>query len=878
MNIISGSRLGPYEMEKRIGAGGMGEVWRAVDTRLGRNVAVKILPAEFAHDAQLRIRLQREAKAISQLNHPNICTLHDVGNENGVHYLVMELLEGESLLDRLTRGALPVEQVLRYGVEIASALDRAHREGIVHRDLKPGNIFLTKSGAKLLDFGLAQTAVPPRARDATEEKRLTEEGMVVGTVQYMAPEQISGAAVDTRTDIFAFGAVLYEMVTGVVAFDGENRMSLAAAILSGEPRPLRKLQPLAPLALDRVIRTCLAKDPDDRWQSAHDVMLELLWIGESKPQTAAVETPPPRRNWMAWSVAAAAAVVAAILAIAYLRARSPPPPSLRTSIVAPAGVVPTFNIENCGSLTISPDGRYVTFAAKGPDGKTMLWLRPLDGEARPIPGTETATFPFWSPDSKAIAFFAEGKLKKTDLTGAVPASLCDVQLEPRPGSWNRDGTILFSPTSFSPIFRISAAGGAATPVTKLDAGETTHRWATFLPDGKHFLYMAGTHASGTKSETNAIYVDSIDKPGRKLLLRARSNVVYVDGHLLYARDTTLVAHPFDPKTLEPTGDPVPVAKDVQYAPDYFFSIFSVSQQGTLLYVGASSDKSVLRVCDRAGKELEIIGEPDVYRDVAVSPDGKRLALTIVDPATAVANIWLHDLQRNVRTRFTFATSDRDNPVWSPDGKRIAYTGALADGDLFLKDVEGSAAEDLVYHGRAVRAPTGFSPDGKEILFTANDYFGKTAEDVWVVAAARGSAAHPVVQTKARETGAVFSTDGRWVAYVSNETGQYEVFVTRYPNAGGKLQVSTNGGTGPHWRSDGRELLFLAPDGKLLVAPVETEGASIQFGKAVPLFALGDSAASDCLPDHSRWFIAKPVAWNPVMNVVTNWQASTARPR
>ena len=877
MNIISGSRLGPYEMDKRIGAGGMGEVWRAVDTRLGRSVAIKILPAEFAHDAQLRIRFQREAKAISHLNHPNICTLHDVGNENGVHYLVMELLEGESLADRLAKGPLPVEQVLRYGVEIASALDRAHREGIVHRDLKPGNIFLTRSGAKLLDFGLAQTAMSG-AHDAvtvTEQKRLTGEGMVVGTIQYMAPEQVSSTAVDARTDIFAFGAVLYEMVTGVVAFDGSNRMSLSAAILSDEPRPIAKLQPLAPPALGRVIRTCLAKDPDDRWQSAHDVMLELRWIAENKPASTAAGEPPPR-NRMAWAVAAAAVIAAAILAVAYVRAPRAMPPSLRTSIVAPTGVVPVFNIENCGSLTISPDGRYATFAAKGPEGKPMLWLRPLDGEARPIPGSETATFPFWSPDSKAIAFFAEGKLKKADLSGAVPASLCDVQLEPRPGSWNRDGTILFSPTSFSPIFRISAAGGAPTPVTKLDVSETTHRWAAFLPDGQHFLYMAGTHASGTKSETNAIYVDSLDKPGRKLLLRARSNVVYVAGHLLYARDTTLVAQPFDPKALDLTGDVIEVAKDVQYAPDYFFSIFSVSQQGTLLYVGASSDKSVLRTYDRAGKELEVIGEPDVYRDVAISPDGKRLALTIVDHATGVSNIWIHDLLRNIRTRFTFATSDRGNPVWSPDGKRIAYTGALADGDLFVKDIEGSAPEELVYHDRAVRAPTGFSPEGKEILFTANDYFGKTAEDVWTVAAVRGAAAHPVVSTKARETGAVFSADRQWIAYVSNESGQYEVYVTRYPNAGGKLQVSMNGGSGPHWRSDGRELLYLAPDAKVLVVPVETQGTSLQFGKPAPLFSLGDSVASDYLPDHSRWFIAKPVAWNPVMNVVTNWQSSTVR--
>lgn len=876
MNIISGSRLGPYEMDSRIGAGGMGQVWRAVDTRLGRSVAVKVLPAEFVNDARLRVRFQREAQAISQLNHPNICTLYDVGSENGVPYLVMELLDGESLADRLMRGPMPIEQVIRCGVEIASALSRAHREGIVHRDLKPGNIVLTKSGAKLLDFGLALSQhVREGSGDAvTEERRITEVGFVVGTVQYMAPEQVSGSAVDTRTDIFAFGSVLYEMVTGMLAFDGPSRISLARAILTADPRPM---PPSTPPALERVIRACLAKEPDERWQSVYDVMLELSSI-DTRAQTGK-DVAPPRKPWLAWSVAAAAIVAAAILAFAYASGRRAPAPSLRTSIVAPAGVVPTFKLENCGALTISPDGRYATFAANGPEGKPMLWLRPLDGEAEPIPGTETATFPFWSPDSKAIAFFAERKLKKVDLTGAVPVSLCDAQLEGRPGSWNRDGTILFSPTSFSPIFRISAAGGVATAVTKLDAGigETTHRWATFLPDGKHFLYMAGTHTSGTKSETNAIYVDSIDKPGRKLLLHARSNVVYAAGQLLYARDTTLVAQAFDPSKLELTGDPVEVRKDVQYSSDNFFSLFSVSQQGTLLYVGASPENSVVRIYDRTGKELGAVGEPEVYRDVAVSPNGNQLVLTIVDVATGVANLWIHDLDRNVRTRFTFATSDRLNPVWSPDGKRIAYTGAQADGDLYVKDIEGSAPEELVYHNRVVRAPTGFSPDGKEILFTANDYLGKTAEDVWVVSAVRGATPRPVVQTKARETGAVFSPDGHWIAYASNETGQYEVYVTRYPGTGGKLQVSTNGGSGPHWRKDGRELMFFGRETKAIVASVEPRGASMQFGKPVPLLALGDTAASDALPDHSRWFIARPLAWNPVMNVVTNWP-STAKLR
>src|SRR5688572_3873445 len=544
MTMTAGSRLGPYEILASLGAGGMGEVYRGRDTRLERQVAIKILAPHLSADHDFKARFEREARVISALNHPNICTVHDLGESDGHGYLVMELCEGETLADRLARGPMPVDQLLQYATQIADALDRAHRTGIIHRDLKPANIMLTKSGAKLLDFGLAKPSLvlggapsvslrpgePSVFDQATHQRPLTAEGSIVGTFQYMAPEQFEGAEADARSDIFSFGCVLYEMATGRRPFDGKTRASLIASILEREPEPISSVVPLTPPALQRVIKTALAKDPEDRWQSAHDLLLELRWIAEAGSQAgvaAPVVIRRKQRERMAWTLAAVAGMLAIASGALLFREYAKPEQSYALNLSPNPGTAFTLSGADSGALTISPDGRYVTFSAKQENGRPALFLRPIDSPtARPLSGTDGAAFPFWSPDSRFIAFFADAKLKKISISGGPPVSIAGVQLNPRSGSWNKEGVIIFSPNSLASVHKVPAAGGTVTQVTRLSAAETTHRWASFLPDGNHFLYLAGTHGAANDSEANAIYLASLDGLPPKLILRARSNVHY----------------------------------------------------------------------------------------------------------------------------------------------------------------------------------------------------------------------------------------------------------------------------------------------------------------------------------------------------------------
>ena len=877
MQIVAGTRLGPYEVVEPIGAGGMGEVYRARDTRLDRDVAVKVLPSEFNTNAQLKIRFEREAKTISQLNHPHICTLYDVGDG----YLVMEMLDGESLADRLIKGPLPTEQVLRVGMEIASALDRAHRQGIVHRDLKPGNIMLTRSGSKLLDFGLAKESVGagPLA-GTTVQKPLTQEGTILGTFEYMAPEQLEGREADARSDIFALGVVLYEMVTGRRAFEGKTKASLIASILDRDPIPVTTLQPVTPPALEHVINTCLEKDPDARWQTAHDVLLELKWIDRAGSGAGAPAVSARRRKMRergAWLLAAIAAA-AAVSVTAWHFGTKQPPRVIQASILAPEKVAFAFD-GVLGPLVLSRDGKRMAFIGTS-DGKNMIWVESLDaGAAQPLAGTQGAAFPFWSYDGRYIGFFAGGKLKKIAASGGPPQSLCDVPPNARGGSWNPDDTIIFSPGARDPLSRISAAGGTAVPVTQLNEkdSEYSHRYPWFLPDGRHFLYLSQSFSGG--ADRNKIYAGSLDSKEKKLILSANSPPMYSrsGGYLLFVRDRTLVAQRFDAKRLEVAGDPQPVAEDIQFFSNSASATFGVSEEGVLAYHHGAGSSSHLVWLDRNGKE---VGTTNVSGDISaprISRRGDRIVYSVVDPQGPGNDLWILDVARGVPTRFTFEPGDEVNPAWSPDDSLIAYSGEHKQGlrDIFVKPSSGAAPAEMLYASPTLKFVTDWSRDGRFILFNQLDPKSKTGSDIYVLDVPKKTTT-AVVQTRFNESSGSFSPDGKWIAYVSDATGSLEVYVQPFPSSGTQWQVTTGGGGAPQWSDDGKQLFFRSADSKLCVVSIETAPTlRLSIPTALfPLRARGFAAGRQWQPtaNGQRFLVNEPLhedAPAPI-TIVTNW--------
>jgi serine/threonine protein kinase len=845
MSVHPGSRLGPYEIVSAIGAGGMGEVYKARDTRLDRSVAVKILPGEFASDAQLRIRFEREAKTISQLTHPNICTLYDVGSHEGVEYLVMELLDGESLADRVVRGPMPIEQVLRVGIEVAEALEKAHRAGVVHRDLKPGNVMLTKTGAKLLDFGLAKAAVTPLTSMSavagagtvlpTEHKPLTQEGTIVGTFQYMAPEQIEGRDADTRTDIFALGALLYEMATGKRAFEGKSRASLIASILDREPPPISSVQPIAPRAFERVVQMCLKKEPDDRWQSAHDVAAELRWIAEGDAERSPAAR-VSRHARIAWPVAALLAIALAAAGAMVVRERNAQRPPIRFAVMPP----PNTSWSAFNSLSISPDGRHLVFFATGEEPRGLLFIRNIDSlAAQPLPGTEDASFPFWSPDSKWVGFFTPGKLKKINIAGGPPQTLCDSNGPGGGGTWSTDDVILFAPLPRSRVYRVGAAGGVAAPLLKFDAaaGEKSQDWPQFLPDGEHFLYRSGRQTS------DMIVAAALDpSEPRRVVVAADAAFFAPPNHLLFQREGTALAQKFDPRKLMLRGDAVPITEDLGFNPPTGYAAFACSNEGTLLYRGGAVPSfNQLVLIDRSGKVLQkltpanaSVGEP------ALSPDGRRVAYTAYDPAAKRTDVWVVDLARGTTTRLTFEHGDSANPRWSPDGTRIAYTfqTTAQDGAIMQRLASGAGAPVAITGGKQV-ALTDWSRDGRFVLF---DELGDRRDVVsFEIATGRRMtvAGGPFGQFEGR-----LSPDGHWFAYVSNESGRPEVFVQAFPPTGGKWQISTAGGIQPVWNRDGKELDYLDFTGKLIAVSIASDDAHFEAGLPAPLFQAPFAGAVD----------------------------------
>ncbi|HTA48292.1 MAG TPA: protein kinase [Verrucomicrobiae bacterium] len=890
MVLTSGTKLGPYEIQSPLGAGGMGEVYRARDTRLDRIVAVKVLASHLSSSPELKQRMEREGRAISSLNHPHICQLYDIGSQNGTDYLVMEFLEGETLAERLRKGAVPLAEVFKIGIAVAEALAVAHRSGIVHRDLKPGNIMLTAGGAKLMDFGLAKplgmqnsgtgtgSAAPSFTAAATMSgpsplTPLTTAGSVIGTIQYMSPEQIEGKEADARSDVFAFGAVLYEMVAGKRPFQGKSQISLASSILESEPEPVSKLKPNTPPAFDHVVTTCLQKNPDERYQSAHDVKLELQWIAADKSSPAIAAAPPrsTARDRVMRSALMIFAIVLGIVAGSFLRAPVSPEGSIRTVINPPEKTTLNLTGDSAGPPVLSPDGSAIAFSATGADGKAALWVRPMNLlEARMLPSTEGAIFPFWSPDGRSLGFFAGSKLKTIDLNGGSAQVICDASLG-RGGAWGPGGVILFSPSPSDPLMRVSINGGTPVPITKIDTAlHTSHRWPFFLPDGKHFLYLA-LHHDPSKSANNELYYASLDGRENRPLFRSQANAVYADGFLLFARGNQLMAQPFDPASGKLSGEPQDLAKGIMNDASTWHMDASASSGGLLVFGSGASGDLQLVWMNNSGKEISTVADKlEELQGAVVSPQGDRIALQI---DAGENDIWVLDLSRGVRTRLTFGPVANTSPVWSPDGKWIAYasprTGRF---NLYRKPSDGSGAEELLLTDDQGIDPSDWSHDGKYLIYTRGGPTGQT----WALPL-QGERKPSMVLS--RGAFAKFSPDGRWLAYTSDESGAFEVYVVAFGGGQAKYQVSANAGQLPRWSRDGKELYFLDATFDIFAVPVRDAGGALQFG--VPQTVVSNWSAPlafyDVAPDGKKILlnrIAQQVSQS--VTVVTSFTAGLKR--
>jgi Tol biopolymer transport system component len=894
MILPAGTRLGPYEVLAPIGAGGMGEVYRAHDPRLGRDVAIKVLPSHLSTSPELRSRFEREARAISRLNHPHICTLHDIGHHGDTDYLVMELLEGETLAHRLEKGPLPLSDVLRYGVEIAGALDVAHRGGIVHRDLKPGNVMLTKAGAKLMDFGLARaTGLPVAAAGLTESptmsRPLTAEGAIVGTLQYMAPEQLEGREADPRSDLWALGCVLYEMATGKRAFAGASQASLIAAVLKESPAPMTELQPLTPPALERIVTRCLEKEPDERWRSAGDLAFDLEGLATSATGGAHVVVPgasrraPTRlRERLAWSAAGVAALVAigALVAPRLLR-QVPEPQLMRFAVAGPAGVTV---LTDATSAAISPDGRRLAFVGVDGAGSVRLYVRALeDLSVQPLAGTENAVMPFWSPDSRFVGFFAEGKLRKVAVSGGSPEVISDAPYG-RGGSWNRDGVIVFAPSTLGPVLKVSANGGAAVQVARPDAarGETGLRFPCFLPDGRHFLYVALPR----KGDSFDVYAGTLDGREPIRVMSAGSAPIYAEpGYLIFAAGDRLVAQRFDADRLQPVGDETLLGVAAPASGTEGAALLSASANGVLVTTATTPRDTRLVWLDRTGRPLGTVPiPPGSYGSPALSPDDRRAIVTKASSPTSY-DLWMVDLQRAVTTRLTFDGSVESGggigvaAVWSPDGRQAAFEcdrSGIADIYGVLASGAGQP-EPLVQSSVIFKSPVAWTPDGKYLVFA--QLVKGSQYDLWLMPLEGDRKPVPHLRTPFNESLAAISPDGRWLAYDSDETGTQEIYVRSFSEPGEKYRISSSGGSGLQWSRDGRELIywvagqFYSAYGPVYSVEVET-APTFRAGQPRLLFtARPDLTGLTATSDLSRFLAVVPAegADPPSLTVTLDWQ-------
>jgi serine/threonine protein kinase len=920
MTLSAGKKLGPYEVIGPLGAGGMGEVYRAKDTRLDRTVALKVLPTHLSADPEAKQRFDREARSISSLSHPNICQLFDVGHQEGADYLVMEYLEGETLASRILKGPLTTEQVLKIGSEICDGLQKAHKTGVVHRDLKPANIMLTKTGAKLMDFGMAKTTQPVAhpSSDMTSPMLspapsgpLTQAGTIVGTFQYMSPEQVEGKDADARSDIFSLGAVFFEMATGKRAFEGKTTASVIAAILEREPPPVSSIQPESPLMLDRLVKTCLAKDPDDRWQTAHDVKLQLQSIGEVGSQllsnsrasgalapgsTESIEVAKvvadaaakaqSRRNRDRALLILGTALITAIVAgaLGYLAHPGKPETKLAASIAfAPNLGVEPYNV----SFSFSPEGDKFAFSGVGDDGRSNLYLRRLDTETPQLfPGTEGATYPFWSPDGHSIGFFADKKLKRIDVASGTVSTITDAPAG-RGATWNRDNLILFTPSNESGLNTVSASGGTPTPITTVDSGGGSDRVPYFLPDGKHALFIRSTRQFTIAGE---IYVVDITTKKTEKLLDSDSEAQYAEpGYILFSHDGNLMAQPFNAGSLKLSGEPVVVAQQVAFNAYRRSSQFAVSNTGLVLYAPDSGTRirqfTWYNLED--GNEIGKIGDPVRVTDTVLSPDEHHAAAVVWSgKSSSVASeraIWIYDLARGASTRLTFAAGAFDNPVWSPDGQTVYFIN-YRDLSVLREAVSGDSDVAKIFADNLSHGLSAVTPDGQQLAISS-----QIPRDFRIDLLPLQAAPVPVTflggDSNFRE--AIFSPDGKWVSYLSDQTGRYELYVTTYPDHKGKWQITKEGLSTGGWLKTPNQLAYVGGDSKLYVVDVAIHGADLEVlktrnvfgGRQLPPLTQFLNIANLITKDGKRLLFPKTTqdSKQNLLTLITNWSADLKKP-
>jgi eukaryotic-like serine/threonine-protein kinase len=890
--IEAGAKLGRYEIRSKIGQGGMGEVYQGRDTQLARDVAVKVLPTTVSTDADRLRRFEQEACAASALNHPNILVVHDIGAHDGTTYVVSELLEGQTLRNRIAGTALGQRRAVDYALQIANGLAAAHEKGIIHRDLKPDNIFVTNDErVKILDFGLAkltqldgigsQTDVPTRRVD-------TDPGVVMGTVGYMSPEQLKGRAVDQRSDIFSFGAILYEMLSGRRAFHGESAAETMSAILKEDPTELSDTNRSVSPALERLVNHCLEKNPEARFHSARDVAFALEALSGSSAvanETTTAQSFVPRafrvRQWLPWALAAIGLLIAAVtLAWTYFRRErtdAGPTEAMRFIIPTPEkAAIP-------GLPSISPDGRYVVLRVNTEDGKELLWMRALGSfEARPLVGTDGGFQPFWSPDSRAVGFFAQGKLKWIDVSGGSVQTVCDAP-SISGGAWSHDGTIIFWRGVASGLYRVPATGGTPIQLTTVDASrnEIDHLWPYFLPDGRHFLFLA----RNAQPENSAIYVGTLDSKETTRLLQAHSSMAYASpGYLLFVRESTLMAQGFDADTLQLKGDAFPVAEHTVRNSISGRAMFSVSENGVLVFrAGGGMTNNQLVWFDRSGKQLSVLTPPGTYNAPALSPDEKKVAVSRLDLQTGTpSDIWVIDLERGTQIRLTTDPASDSFPSWSPNGDHVTFV-STRNGvtSIFQKLSNAASPEEPLVSSAELKYNPQWSPDGQSIIYSQLN--PKTYLDLYLLSLAGEKKSTTWLQTDFIEGQPRLSPNGRWIAYISNETEQFQVYVDSFPATGAKVAISIGGGSQPQWRADGRELYYYAPDRKLMAVEVNGDGPTFKVGATRSLFEIRVSSIDQSFPGNGYYtvthdgkrFLVSSLPEAPErqqINVIVNWAA------